>query len=230
MLLGRHSRVCHVIVGPLELVESARLRHVFLTLLADTLVLVDHHHVFEVVALGGVLGSLGDAAEILLSVCGHVVRGEALSRLVVKSAGNRPLETLGSVVGVALPVEVLRVDARDESRVARHALVTDIVRWAIHPRARSLGHIAAHLLLLELLVAAIDRSGPHADDMLLAHRERTRVVHRRCPPGVAEILTGLLVAFTGGMANDVHLERDVARVAWNLLSALHFIFGLLTFN
>ena len=71
---------------------------------------------------------------------------------MVKTTQNLVFEALGRVVRVAFPVEVLRVDSRDEARVPRHTLVSNLMRRSIHPGARCLAHIASHGSLLRKLI------------------------------------------------------------------------------
>ena len=76
---------------------------------------------------------------------------------MIDTAQDLALETLSSVVRIALAVEVLRVDTRDEAGVAWHALVTDLVSGTIHPSARGTAHVANHGTFLRVLVRAVHR-------------------------------------------------------------------------
>ena len=141
---------------------------------------------------------------------------------MVKAAHDLALEALRSVVGVALTVEVLRVDAGDEAGVAWDALVADVMHRSVHPGDASLAHVTAHGRLLGLLVLAIDRGGAHLrSNIRLLHDRRAGVNHPGLV-GVAEVLASLPVRLTSGLPNDVLLEGDEARVTGDFQAALHF--------
>ena len=76
---------------------------------------------------------------------------------MIDTAWDLAFKALCSIVRVALTEEILRVDARDETSVAWHTLIANLMGGSIHPSAASLAHIAAHGYLLWHLVCAIDR-------------------------------------------------------------------------
>ena len=74
---------------------------------------------------------------------------------MVKTTQNLVFEALGRVVRVAFPVEVLRVDSRDEARVPRHTLIPNLMRRPVHPCTRCPAHVASHGSLLRKLIRAV---------------------------------------------------------------------------
>ena len=111
MLFGRNRRVGRVVVRSVELVETACLGEVACVVLLGLRVIVKCHHVLEVVAPACKLGSLSHASVVDLFVNLLVLGDETFLWLVVKTPQDFALKALGSVVGVALAVEVFRVDA-----------------------------------------------------------------------------------------------------------------------
>ena len=224
MLLGADSGVSVVVVRALELVKRACLAQISLVVAGGgggLVVEVHAHHVLEVVAAGAELGAVGDAPAGGLLEHLLVLGNETFRGLVVKASQNLVLEALRSVVRVALSIEVLRVDTRDEAGIAWDALVADVVHGAVHPGTAGLAHVAAHAGALALLIAAVDGVRSHrARNLLLLHDGRGSVDHGGLV-NVAEVLTGLAVCLAGGLPNDVELHGDVARVPRNLLTALH---------
>ena len=173
MLLGADGRVSVVVIGALELVESACLVQVGLVVAGGLALEVHAHHVLEVVATGAELRAVRDAPAGRLLEHLLVLGNEAFRGLVVKATQDLALEALRGVVRVALSVEVLRVDAGDEAGIAWDALVADVVHGAVHPGDAGLGHVAAHGGALALLVAAVDGVRSHrARNLLLLHDGR----------------------------------------------------------
>lgn len=213
MLLGADSGVSVVEVRALKLVKRACLAQISLVVTGGRgglVVEVHAHHVLEVVAAGSELGVVGDAPAGGLLEHLLVLGNEAFRGLVVKASQDLAFKALRSVVRVALSIEVLRVDARDEAGIARDALVADVVHGAVHPGAAGLAHIAAHESALSLLIAAVDRVRSHgARNLLLLHDGRGSVDHGGLV-NVAEVLTGLAISLAGGLPDDVELEGDVA--------------------
>lgn len=119
-------------------------------------VFIDGHHVLQVVALGAELRVFCDAPAVCLHEYFLILRLESLVGLMHNASRDLAFEALGRVMRVALAIEVLRCDARDEARVSWNALVADVVRRSIHPSARRLAHIAAHRYFLRTFVRAIN--------------------------------------------------------------------------
>ena len=147
---------------------------------------------------------------------------ETFCWLMVKTAGNLALEALGSVIRVALTVEVLRVHARDETSVAWDALVADVVHRAVHPSHARLAHVANHGGTLGFLLLAINRVGTHGTcNLLLLHDSRASIDHVWLVH-IPEVLSSLSISLASGLTHDVLLKGNEARVAGNFQAALHF--------
>ena len=142
-------------VGPTELVKSASLGEVIRVVHLGLVVLIDRHHVLEIITLGGIFGTLSNSSIIILLERLHILRNIALLGLVLESTQYLSLETLRGVMRVALSVKVLGVDAGDEASIARDALVADLVGGAVHPRDARLAHVAPRSCLLRLFRGAI---------------------------------------------------------------------------
>ena len=144
-----------VVVGPTELVKSTSLGEVVRMFCLGLVVLIDCHHVLEIITLGGIFGTLSYPSIIILLERFHVLRNIALLWLVLESTQYLALETLRSVMRVALSVKVLGVNAGDEASIARDALVADLVRGAVHPRDARFAQVAPRSCLLGLFRGAI---------------------------------------------------------------------------
>ena len=142
-------------IGPTELVKSTSLGEVISVVHLGLVVLIDRHHVLEIISLGGIFGTLSYPTIIILLERLHILRNIALLGLVLKSTQNLSLETLRGVMRVALSVKVLGVDSGNEASIARDALVADLVSGAVHPRDARLAHIASRSSLLRLFRGAI---------------------------------------------------------------------------
>ena len=142
-------------VGATESVKSTSLRKVVRVIRFGLVVLIDGHHVLKIIALGSIFRTLSYTTIIFLLECRLVLRNVALLGLVLESSQYLSLETLCSVVRVALSEKVLGVDTRDEASIARDALVADLVSGAVHPRDARLAHVAPCSSLLRLFRGAI---------------------------------------------------------------------------
>ena len=210
-------------VSASELVKRSRSAHILGVLLLGSIILVDRHHVLHVVSPGGKVGPLGNPAAILFHVDFLVLRNETFLWLMVESAQNLVLEAFGSVVRVALSVEVLRVDSRDEARVPWNTLVSNLMRGPVHPGARCPAHVTAHGDFLRRLVRAVDGGGAHLlGDLLLLQDSRARVNHGGLSR-VPEVISSLAIALTSGVADNVQLEGNMAGITRDFLSTLHLL-------
>ena len=142
-------------VSPTELVKSTCLGEVVRMVHLGLVVLIDRHHVLEIITLGGVFGTLSYPTIIILLERLHILRNIALLGLVLEPTQYFPLETLSGIMRVALSITVLGVNAGDEASIARDALVADLVSGAVHPRDARLAHVAPRSCLLGLFRGAI---------------------------------------------------------------------------
>ena len=142
-------------VSPTELVKCTCLGEVVRVVHLGLVVLIDRHHVLEIITLGGVFGTLSYPTIIILLERLHILRNIALLGLVLEPTQNLSLETLSGIMRVALSITVLGVDAGDEASIARDALVADLVSGAVHPRDARLAHVAPRSCLLRLFRGAI---------------------------------------------------------------------------
>lgn len=229
VLLRRHRRVRLVAVVPVELVEGTRPREVVPVAVAQARVLVQRHHVLHVVTATRVLGALHDTALVGLLVDLLIDAAEALLRLVVEAPRYRVLERLSRVLRVRLAKQVLRRNAAHKTRVARHALVPNLVHGSIHPGAGGLAHVADGAELLRLLSAAVDRGrAHHRDHAGLFHLHGTGL-HEGGVAADGEVAASLTIALARGVADDVLLARNVPGVARDLGAAVHFFLCTVSF-
>ena len=206
-----------------ELVKRARSAHILGVLLLGSIILVDRHHVLHVVSPRGEVWPFGNPAAVLLHEDLLVLRNETFLWLMVESAQNLVLEAFGSVVRVALSVEVLRVDSRDEARVPWNALVSNLMRGSVHPGARRPAHVTAHGDFLRRLVGAVDGGGAHLlGDLLLLQDSRARVNHGGFPR-VPEVISSLAIALSCCVADNVQLEGNMTGITRDFLSTLHLL-------
>ena len=223
MLHWRDSGLRSIVVGAPELVKRARPAHILGVLLLLSIILVDRHHVLHVVSSGGEVRPLGDPAAVLLHEDLLVLRNETFLWLVVESTQNLALEAFGSVVRVALSVEVLRVDSRDKASVPWNALVSNLMRRSVHPGARRLAHVTAHGDFLWRLVGAVDGGGTHLlGDLLLLQDSRARVNHGGLPR-VPEVISSLAIALSCRVPDNVQLEGNMTGITRDFLSTLHLL-------
>ena len=103
----RNGSLRSIVVCSFELVERARPTHIISVLLLGRIILVNRHHVLKVVPSVGEIGPLGNPAAVLLHEDLLVLRNETFLWLVVEAAQDLALETFGSIVRVALSVEIL---------------------------------------------------------------------------------------------------------------------------
>ena len=221
MLLGAESCVRAIVVGAFPAIESASLRQVVLVAVLSFVLEVDAHHVLEVVTAGTELRTINNTPASLLLERRLILRNETFRWLMIKATGNLALKALGSVVRVALTIEVLGVDAGDEASVTGDALVADVVHGAIHPRHARSAHISNHRAPLRLLLLSIDGVGAHGvSDLLLLHDGRASVDHVWLVH-VPEVLASLPISLASGLTHNVLLQGDEARVAGDFHAALH---------
>lgn len=208
-------------IGSLPAIECACLLQVICVLLLGRVIKIDAHHVLEVVTTRPELRPVCNASTCCLLKNGLVLGHKAFHGLMIESTRNLAFEAFRRVVRVALTIEVLRVDARDESSVARDALVADVVHGAIYPCHTGFAHIATHGITLRFLGHAINRVRSHRlRNLLVLHDGRTRLNHSGLVE-IAEVLARLPVSLASRLADNVLLERNKTRVARNLQVTLH---------
>ena len=76
-----------------------------------------------------------------------------------RTARNLRIEARRSVVRIRCRKHVFRFDAGDEAGVARQALISNLVRWPIHPRLRVFRLVANHESVLGELFLVADGGG-----------------------------------------------------------------------
>ena len=222
MLLRAKSGVRMVVIGALPAIECASLGQIVSVACHGLVIEIDTHHVLEVVTTRAEFRSLRNTPTGCLLERRLVLRNVTFDGLMLESAHNLALEALRRVVRVALTIEILGVDARDEASVSWDALVTDVVHGTVHPGHTGTAHVTAHGTTLRLLLLAIDGVGAHGfGDLLVLHDGRSRVDHGWfvC---VAEVLTCLSVGLAGRLTNDILLLGDEAGIAGDFQATLHF--------
>ena len=117
---------------------------------------------------------------------------------------------------VALSIEVLGVDSRDEASIARDALVADLVCGAVHPRDARLAHVATRSSLLRLFRGAIHRGRPHLVSHVVTKDCRSSVTHAWSAHSVPEVLTSATIALTSSVTYNVLLLRNMSGITRNL--------------
>ena len=99
------------------------------------------------------------------------------------------------------------------------------MRRPVHPSARRPAHVTTHGDLLRRLVGTVNGRGAHRlSDLLLLQDRCARVNHGRLPR-VLEVISSLTIALTRSVADNVHLEGNMAGITWNFLSTLHSLAG-----
>lgn len=94
---------------------------------------VQRHHVLQVVALTSLLCCLQISAVALLVESAAIRRLKPFFVIKVKSTSNVILETLRGAISIALSIDVLSFDSRNESSVSWNALVSNLMVWSINP-------------------------------------------------------------------------------------------------
>ena len=152
MSLWRHGGTSHIIILPIEFVEAARGLQESLSIILTALLVVHGHHVLQIVSSIIVLGAFEDASISLLVVGFACRRLESLPVDQVASASNLVRKTFGRGCGIALSVDILGLDSRDEASVAWDALVANLMLRSIDPSHRVLACLTQTGLSLPLLV------------------------------------------------------------------------------
>ena len=156
VLLGADRGSSLVMICASEFIKGTRLRQVLFDLLLLCLVFVDGHHILQIVPLRAKFWSLSDSSHICLHEYFLIDGLVSFSRLVLKTSRDLAFETFRCIMRVALSEKVLRIDTRDEARVAWDALVANLMSWSDHPGAGRLAHISTHRNFLRCLICPVN--------------------------------------------------------------------------
>jgi len=190
---------------------------------------IDSDRVLQVVAAGSeFIGAVDDASVRLRAVDYVLRRFETVRRLhhveVGLGARDLVLERLGGVARICRGEHVFCLHPRDETCVARQALVPDFVGRPVDPRFAVLGSHARHDHALRRLLAGVDCVAAvelrprvvlpdHFADFLPRYRSLAESMLR--PP----------IALTGRVAGELTLVGDVARIPRNVCTTVSHDFS-----
>ena len=152
----RDSCTRYVIISLIELIKVAGSGKEFLAITLFIELIVDSHHVLQVVSLVVMFWTLENPYISPLVVRSTASTLESLDVFWVASTVDFIFETLCSRARVTLGVNVLRLDARDESCVTWDALVPNLMLWTIDPGNRILALHTKTGMSLRLFILAID--------------------------------------------------------------------------